>query len=107
MSVKITGLDKLQKQLKKMEKGAKELEKTTSVSFGELFTTSFMRKHTKFSSFDDLLSAGGFEVNSSEDFEAIPDDVFDNYISSCTKFSSWKNMLDEATSEYALKKLGF
>ena len=42
--IKITGLDKLQKQLKQMEKGAKELERTKQVSFTELFTPSFMRK---------------------------------------------------------------
>ncbi len=80
MSFKIDGLDKLQKQLKQMEKNAKELDKTTSVPFDELFTPSFMRKHSAFTTFDELLAAGNFSVDSQEDFEAIPDDVFDNHI---------------------------
>lgn len=106
-SFKITGLDKLEKQLKQMEKGAKELSKTKHVSFGELFPASFMRKYTSFSSMDELLDAGGFKVESQEDFEAITDEEFDKHIAKNTRFKSWEDMLGEATSQYATKKLGF
>ncbi len=106
-SFKITGLDKLEKQLKQMEKGAKELSRTKNVAFGELFPTSFMRRYTSFSSMDELLEAGGFHVESQEDFEAIPDEPFDEHIAATTKFSTWEDMLGEATSQYAAKKLGF
>lgn len=106
-SFKITGFDKLEKQLKQMEKGAKELSKTKHVSFGELFPASFMRKYTSFSSMDELLDAGGFKVESQEDFEAIPDVEFDKHIVANTRFKSWEDMLGEATSQYAAKKLGF
>lgn len=106
-SFKITGLDKLEKQLKQMEKGAKELSKTKHVSFGELFPVLFMRKYTSFSSMDELLDAGGFKVESQEEFEAIPDVEFDKHIAANTRFKSWEDMLGEATSQYAAKKLGF
>lgn len=105
-SFKITGLDKLERQLKQMEKGARELGKTKHVSFGELFPASFMRKYTSFSSMDELLDAGGFKVESQEDFEAIPDTAFDKHIAANTRFRSWEDMLGEATSQYATKKLG-
>ena len=78
-SIKIKGLDKLEKQLKQMQKGAKELSRTKQVSFSELFTTSFMKKYTSFSSMDELLNAGGFKVESQEDFEAIPDTELDRH----------------------------
>lgn len=106
-SFKITGLDKLEKQLKQLEKGAKELGKTKHVSFGELFPTSFMRKYTSFSSMDELFGAGGFKVESQRDFEAILDAEFDKHIAATTKFTCWEDMLGEATSQYAAKKLGF
>ena len=106
-SIKIKGLDKLEKQLKQMQKGAKELSRTKQVSFSELFTTSFMKKYTSFSSMDELLNAGGFKVESQEDFEAIPDTELDRHIASTTKFKNWKDMLNEATTQYAAKKLGF
>jgi len=105
--IKITGLDKLEKQLIQMENGAKELERTKQVSFEELFTPSFMRKYTSFSSFNELLQSGGFSADSQEEFEAIPDELFDKHIATVTKFDSWQEMLDEATTQYALKKLGF
>lgn len=105
-SIKIKGLDKLEKQLKQMQKGARELERTKQVSFSELFTASFMRKYTSFSTMDELLKAGGFNVESQEDFEAIPDAEFDKHIAATTKFKCWKDMLSEATTQYAAKKLG-
>ena len=106
-SFKITGLDKLEKQLKQMKKGAKELSQTNQVPFDELFTDSFMRKYTAFSSIDELLDAGGFKVESSEDFESIPDAELDKHIASNTNFKSWEDMLGEAVSLFAAKKLGF
>ncbi len=106
-SIKVKGLDKLEKQLKQMEKGAKELSHTKQVSFGELFTTSFMNKYTSFSTLDELLKAGGFNVESEEDFEAIPDAEFDKHIAATTKFRNWEDMLSEATTQYAARKLGF
>ena len=106
-SFKITGFDKLEKQLRQMEKGAKELSQTKRISFEELFPASFMQKYTSFSSMDELLDAGGFKVESQEDFEAIPDIEFDKHIAANTRFKSWEDMLDEATSQYAAKKLGF
>lgn len=106
MSMEIKGLDKLKKQLEKMEKGAKKLEGEHSIPLDELFTPSFMRKHTSFSSFDELLEAGGFQVESQEDFEEIPDEVFDKHIAKTTRFKSWEDMLQEATSNYVSKTLG-
>lgn len=106
-SFEIKGLDKLQKQLKQMEKGAKELDGHHEIPFDKLFTASFMRKYTKFSSFDDLLVAGNFNVKSNSDFEAIPDAEFDKHIAAVTKFKSWEDMLSEATNQYIAKKLGF
>ncbi len=104
-SIKIKGLDKLEKQLKQMEKGAKELSRTKQVSFSELFTTSFMRKYTSFSTLDELLQAGGFKIESQEDFEAIPDAEFDKHIAATTRFKNWEDMLSEATTQYVAKKL--
>lgn len=104
--MKITGLDKLQKQLKQMEKGAKELERTKQVAFTELFTPLFMRKYTSFSSFDEFLQSGGFKDDSQEEFEAIPDEPFDSHVANVTTFTDWQDMLGKATELYALKKLG-
>lgn len=106
MGIKITGLNKLKNQMKQMERGANELKNTKSVSFEELFTPSFMTKYTTFNSFDDLLLAGNFTVESNEDFEAIPENELDIHVSNTTNFENWEDMLGTATEEYAFKKLG-
>jgi len=107
MKIKLKGFDELEKKLKQMQKAANELQNTKHVSFDQLFTEAFMKKYTDFSSFEELLEIGGFEVNSQEDFEAIPDDVFDKHIAKHTRFGSWKEMLNSAVTEYAARKLGF
>ena len=66
-----------------------------------------MKKYTSFHSMTELLESGGFNVESQEDFEAIPDEQFDKHISATTKFNKWEDMLGEAASQYAAKKLGF
>lgn len=106
MSMKITGLDELQNKLKKMQQGARELNGTHNVSFSELFPASFMKEHTSFSSIDELVAAGGFNVESASDFESIPKDELDKHISSTTRFKSWKDMLDKAVTQYTARKLG-
>lgn len=107
MSVKVTGIDKVQAELKRLGKATKELEKTNFVSFEELFNPSFMSKHTSFQDFEEFLLNGGFNVNSREDFEAIPDEAMDSHVSKTTDFQSWEAMSDSAMEEFVTRKLGF
>lgn len=101
----IKGLDSFQNRLNQLEKSAKKLNGTHTVPLSELFTRSFMTRHTKFQTFEELLETGGFVVNTTEDFEAIPDDVLDDHISKNTDFSSWSDMSSKAASAYVLNKL--
>ena len=56
-----------------------------SFSLTELFTSKFMQQYTQFESIEELLSSGGFEVNSEEDYEAIPDEDIDAHVVKTTK----------------------
>lgn len=89
--MKITGFDKLKEQ----------------VPFDELFTSSFMKEHTPFSSIDELFSAGGFSIKSFEDFKAVSESVLNKHIAATTKFNTWQEFANEAGVKYAAKKLGF
>ncbi|GEM_PF-1160148 len=88
MSTNINGFDELIDSLKSLEKNVHNLEGTHTISFDKLFTKIFMEKHTDCSSFDEFLKAGNFVVDSQEDFEAIPDDVWD-HIRHCYLLSSF------------------
>lgn len=105
MSTTINGFDDLIDSLKSLEKNVHDLEGTHTISFDKLFTKFFMEKHTDCSSFDEFLKAGNFTVNSQEDFEAIPEDVWNQYVSHATDFSSWDEMLNQATSDYLSSEL--
>lgn len=91
------------------DKVAKEFEKKAKsasgpVSFDDLFSSKFMKKYSNLKSFEELLSIGGYIVNSKEDFESIPEDEFDKLINKHTKFSSWKEMYATAGKEYMVSK---
>lgn len=107
MSVKITGFDNFEKELKRIQKAAEKLDGKHSVSFAELFTTEFMQQYTPYESLEELFSAGGFEVNSKEDLEAIPDEKMDAHVAQTTTFDSWEDMQPGAIKNYTAKKLGF
>lgn len=107
MQVKTTGFDELDEYIVQMQKNLDEFSNTNSVTFEELFTPEFMKLYTSFDDIDDLVNAGDFELNSPEDFNSIPNNVLDKHIAKYTDFSSWQDMLDTATTEYASRKLGF
>lgn len=58
----------------------------------DLFTDEFMSKNTNYKTFPDMLDNSGYVITSREDFLAIPDDDWDTYVSSCTRFHTWNEM---------------
>lgn len=107
MSFKMDGFDNLQKELRELEQKSQELNDTQEISLYELFDNSFMIQYTKFNSFDEFLKAGNFNVESNEDFEAIPENELDQHVANNSNFEDWQDMLDTAGTEYFSKQLGF
>lgn len=99
------GLNEFENKLKSMQKAAEELNGTHDVPLSDLLTEPFMRQFTSFSSFEELLKAGGFILE--DDLDNILGAEFDQHIKNTTNFDNWQDMLDEAVSEYVSKKLGF
>lgn len=102
----IKGLDKLQRKLNDLQKRAEDLDGEHRVKMSELLSAEFMLACSRFESLDDLLTANGISVESQEDFEAIPDDDMDRIIQESTSYSSWQEMLQGATGQWAAKRLG-
>jgi len=100
MSIKITGLDELTKNLGRLSEKLEDETKPRNVQFSERFNPTFMTNHTSFSSFDEMVKKSPFKVESQQDFEAIPDAAWDDYVRKNTKFSSWQEMLSKASEEY-------
>ena len=90
----------LAKNLEKNLEKSSEKKSHRMASFNDLFTPSFMTLFTQFSSFNELLDAGKFNVKSIEDFNAILNNEFDELINSTTKFQNWREMQSTAVAEY-------
>lgn len=106
MGFELEGFDELGNKLKDMAKKAEELDGENEVPVTELCNLSFMKKHTSYSSFDELLEDGGYEVESAEDFEAIAEDNFDRHIRGNTSFDDWEDMLGTADQAWMANQLG-
>ncbi|WP_242877545.1 hypothetical protein [Desulfosporosinus sp. BG] len=94
MIILIEGFNNFEVDSDQQQKGANGGE--GSMSFSDLFTSEFMQQYTQFESIEDLLSSGGFVINSEEDYEAIPDEDIDAHVAKTTKFNSWKELLTNA-----------
>lgn len=105
--IKIAGLNEMSKKLDDLAKKAEKFDGQHSVPIDELLTSSFISKHTHFSNADEMFDASGFKIENQDDFEAIPDDKWDEFISSISTFPDWQAMLNEAGKEWAARKLGF
>ncbi len=105
MTISLNGFDELASKLNNLQTEIKNIEKGINVSFDELFTRSFMCKHTNSTNINDFLVSGGFSVKSKSDFEAIPDEELNSYVRSNSSFDTWKDMLTAATNLYIANKL--
>lgn len=92
-------------RLKKLADDAEELD-GQSVPLSEVLTDEFVQKNSHFDSLEKLVNASGYTVESQEDFEAIPDEEWDRFISENTSFDFWQEMIDSAGAFYAKNKLG-
>ncbi len=75
------------------------------VAFHKVFSTSFMRKFTRYKSFEKFLQGGKFAITNQQDFEALPEEKMDAHVKRSTKFDSWQEMLDFATDKYILQQM--
>ena len=71
----------------------------------ELLTPGFLAKHSRFLSTDEMFGASGFKVETTEDFQNIPGNDWNDFIRKNTSFATWDDMLSTAGAEWAKAKL--
>jgi len=103
----IKGLDGLQRKLDDLANKAAEIDGSHELSLTELFPDYFMLRFTQFSTMEEMFASSGFEINTQQDFENIPEDKWDSFIEAHTQFPSWYEMKQAAANEWIRKKMGF
>lgn len=106
MTFKITGLKEFRKKLEDLERKADALHGKHEIPFTELFTASFMKRYTDYATMEALIEAGGFKVETTENFKAIPDGEWDEHVAKATRFTNWQEMMEQAGAEWAKRQLG-
>lgn len=92
--------DSIRKFSKKLESIAPK-----SIPFSELFTPDFMRRKTKTPTIEAFFDAGGFDIGSQADLEALDEADFDAHVKAHTSFASWGEMKARAYEEWAQRKM--
>lgn len=105
-TLRTTGLDEFQDFIDDSLQALDEFSDPVNVDMAEILTPEFLQATSSVSSFDELLDKSGFKVETQEDFLAIPDEEFDQYIRSISSFDSWNDMLDCASEKYVSEQLG-
>lgn len=100
------GFDELSKKLNELQQNADDLSGEQNLTFEELFPDEFMTQFTDYSSMENMISQSQFEVESPEDFKAIPDPEWDDYVKRKTSFNNWDEMMEKAVGEYVARRLG-
>lgn len=98
MKIDLKGLDQL-------EKNVSELSGTESIPLNDLMNPSFISSCSQYSNFKELIEAAGFKVESEEDFAAIPDQEWEQFIQTNTSYEGWIEMQKAAGLSYVTAKL--
>jgi hypothetical protein len=93
------------RKLEELGQRAQQLNGTHSIPANRLFSSTFMVRYTDFSSFQAMLEASGFKVESEDDFRAIPDDEWETFVGTRTRFTSWDAMQRKAGEEWITNEL--
>lgn len=102
---KVTGLEDFQKKINAFADKIESLKGQHNVKTSELFTEKFVQHHTKFTSFEEMLDAGGFHFNTQEEFDNLPTENLDVFTREISSFKSWKDFVQAAVVEWAKKKI--
>jgi hypothetical protein len=71
-----------------------------------VFPPSFMERHTDADTFEGFVEESEWEVSSREEFAAIPQGEFDDYVADRTSFGDFEEMLGQAGEEWMARQLG-
>ena len=77
------------------------------VPFGELFPRSFMIRYTDSENIEEFFENSSWDIESEEDFEAIPEVEMDQHVDDHSRFRTWEQMMSKGGEEYVTRQLGF
>ena len=92
--------------LKDLQKKLEGLPEEQAVTFDKLFPPAFMAQYTDFKTIDEMLDATGDKIDGADDFDALPEGVWEKLVKQRTRFKDWEDMKGKAAQEWTAQELG-
>jgi hypothetical protein len=102
MGIEMKGFGDLRKTLRRLQKNAEALDGTHEVPLDNVLSPAFLRKHTQFTSLENLLAVWNVDGDEFDDLSAEKKDAL---TTSTTSFRTWDDFVAAGTAEYARKQL--
>ncbi|WP_312216991.1 hypothetical protein [Pantoea vagans] len=96
---------KFSDQIDQLKKNLEAVSGPQEIPFSELFNNQFLSECSSFTSLEDMFHKSGFSVETKEDFAAIPDQEWEDFITQNTSYSSWREMQVDAGRKHISKML--
>lgn len=77
---------------------------TQPTTLGELLNPNFMRRHTQFTTVEEMFAQCGFPASTREEIEAIPQADFDAFVARTTQFGTWSELYRCAGQELVSRR---
>jgi hypothetical protein len=107
MGAKLTGADKMRRNLEKIADRGRQVSGVHEYRLDELYKPDFMRRFTNYGTIDEMFKASGFKMESADDLKRIPEAEWDAFVQRSTHFTNWREMQRKAMSERTGRQLGF
>ena len=86
-------------------RNSQRLQALETVSLDTLLDETFMQEHCTVNSIEALFALAGRSEVSEQALDAIPDDIWDELVSSNSSFSSWEDMYNKAAQRFVRARL--
>lgn len=87
---------KINDYFKEVKKEVDTVKNNSNLPLEKILSNSFMEKHTKFSSFSEMLKAANLTPDMLKDIDEASKKEFDKFISENTSFASWEQLAQAA-----------
>lgn len=91
--------------LNKLISNAEQLNGGNLVPLGEILNEDFLQANTDFETVEDLFQKAGYQIDSQEDLDTVPQEDIDVFISKNTKYATFSELMADASNAYISKML--
>lgn len=99
-------LERRSESVAELKARAAEAPRSEEIEVTDVFDESFVREHTEFDSFDEMVRASPSPADSAAELELIPEGTWDEFVADHTDFADEEELVMEARDHWVASQLG-